>query len=228
MIRREPVRVHAAETPPWAKVNEKARYVQGPDSDKVAALVDEVLFEHGISGDVAAAASSVRDRLIASEMDFQRGGQSTVTEENVVTVVNKLARKFDAPAYAYTTQSEVRRLRVKMLTTSPNLIGRNGHPHSPAGDFGLSNQLNPVEAFHVTATLLYQKVYNPDFQLSHAELVQNWADLHDVRKRRDILSRVAAGRTENMIKVIHDGAVRMSYRDILDQSEESLQLLGIN
>lgn len=205
---------------PLDQINLAAHNVTNGDEPPIRFLLDATLAAHGLDRRISASAASIKDRLVTAEMSYQNGNTG-IDEERVVAVVNQLADRFKAPPYAYTNIAEVRKVRVRMLTLYPELIGRgpavtrdDSRPH-------FEEKMGPIEAFHLTATLLYQKVFNPEYQLSTVEIQQGQ------NMQRPFENPIARDRRQQMLRIIHDKAAAMSLRDILDQSEESLDLLGI-
>jgi hypothetical protein len=210
----------------WERVDDAARNLNGADPTRIRDLLNEVFADHGIDERIVATSGSVPDRLVAAEATFQSGKADGIPEEKVVAAVNQLAQRFNAPQYAYTDLKEVRRLRMKMVTVYPNLIGRGSSATRDDSKPHFERTLSPVEAFHITSTLVFQKIFNPEFQFSRQELdgVQQ-AKAVDTAALAD---RVGKGeRTQEMMSVIRKGAATMSLRDMLNQSEQSLDALGI-
>jgi hypothetical protein len=86
--------------------------------------------------------------------------------------------------------------------------------------------MSPVEAFHVTATLVFQKITNPEFQFSRKEI--DSAPQQDEASLVQLSQKVANGeRSRELRGIIRQNAATMSLRDILSQSEQTLDRLGI-
>ncbi len=120
-----------------------------------------------------AAAGELKDRVVRSEMEYRKGERKGVDEIEVVKVINGLAKKYGAPAYAKTNQGEVRELRMSMLLTEGDFVarGRNdgkGKKKRKKGD-GIGSEMSPLEAVYVTADMVKQKLYNEDYQLTQEE-----------------------------------------------------------
>jgi hypothetical protein len=214
--------------PSWERVNRAAREnMRHGDPGAAGVLVDEVFADHGIDPAISAAAPSMKDRLVQAEVDFQNGKSKGVTEDKVAATVNQLADRFGAPAYAHTDVNEVKELRVRMLTLYPSMIGRGSAATRDDSKPHFESEMSPVEAFHVTATMATQKLFNPDFQLSQAE--RRDSSLQD---RSGHLPRAKGNshgeRSQKMLEIVHRGITSMSATEVLDQCGHSLDLLGTN
>lgn len=212
--------------PNWHRVDRAARNVKGGDEAAVRILVNEVFADNGIDEKIVATAGSVPDRLVAAEVAFQKGKAPGISEEAVVHAVNQLAVRFNAPDYAFTDVKELRRLRFKMLTVYPGLIGRGSAATRDESKHHFERTMSPVEAFHVAATLVFQKIANPEFQFSRKEIEA--APQQDKAALAKLTQSVANGeRTRELLGVIRQSAASMSLRDILSQSEQTLDRMGI-
>jgi hypothetical protein len=212
--------------PNWMRVDRAARNIKNGDEAAVRTLVNEVLADNGIDGGIIATVSPVPDRLTAAEIAYQKGKAAGVSEDNVANSVNQLARRFHAPPFAYTNIKEVRRLRLKMLTVYPGLIGRGSAAARDDSRPHFEHDMSPIEAFHVTATLIFQKMSNPEFQFSQEEIES--APKQDKATVLKLTQKVANGeRSQELLDSIRHTTQSINSRDILDQSEQTLDLLGI-
>ncbi len=102
--------------------------------------------------------------LVKAQNKFDEGNLKPVTEDQIVTGINHIADTFSAPTYARTSKDEVRKTRVLMSTIEPHFIGRqaasSNHPKSAKDHDLLNTEMSPLEAFHVSATILEQKFTN--------------------------------------------------------------------
>lgn len=210
----------------WERVNRAARDMKGGDPVAAGALVDAVFADHGIDPAVSVVAPSIKDRLVRSEVDFQNGKSKGITEDNVATTVNELADRMGAPGYAHTDGDEVKEVRLRMLTLFPSMIGRGPAAARNDSNPHFDKVMSPIEAFHVGATLITQKVFNPEFQLSSQEL-QAAAKKSKRGRFADAAGNSDGKRTHEMLNVIHRGTESMSVTAMLNQCDQSLDLLGI-
>jgi len=212
--------------PNWMRVDRAARNAANGDEAAVRTLVNEVFADNGIDEKIVATAGAVPDRLVAAEIAFQKGKTAGIGEGSVVNAINQLALRFNAPEYAFTDVKELRRLRLKMLTVYPGLIGRGSAATRDDTKHHFDAGMSPVEAFHVTATLVFQKLTNPEFQFSRKEI--DSAPQQDESSLSKLSQAVANGeRSRELRGIIRQNAAAMSLRDILSQSEQTLDRLGI-
>ncbi len=216
----------------WSRVNRAARNIKSGDRLAAQSLVDEVFLAHGLDQHISATAASVKDRLVTAEVDFHNGTGEGIGAEKVVASVNQLAERLKLPAYASTNVAEVKKLRVRMLTLYPALVGRGSAAKRDDSKPHFEEKMSPVEAFHVAAMLMQQKVFNPEFQLTAQESQeisrQSKAKRQGITKGGPSFQGPPNGeRTNQMVTAIRESGKTMSFRDMLDQSEQSLDLLGI-
>ena len=207
-------------------VDRAARNITTGDESAIRSLVSEVFAEKGIGDTVLQTAGSIPDRLVAAEARYQKTGAGGVSEENVVEAVNQLARQFNAPPYAYTNLGELRKLRLRMLITYPGFTGRGSAATRDDLAPHFERNMSPVEAFHFTATLIFQKLTNPEFQLA---LEQGEPHANGSNANTALLKqRIADGeRTQELLGVFARSTASMSLRDTLELSEQTLDRLGI-
>lgn len=210
----------------WDRVNRTAREMKGGDPVAAGALVDAVFADHGIDPAVSVVAPSIKDRLVRSEVDFQNGKSKGITEDKVAATVNQLADRMGAPGYSHTDVKEVKQLRVRMLTLYPGLIGRGSAATRDDSKPHFDSTMSPVEAFQVTATLIHQKVFNPDFQLADKEKQDKSLQDNSGDSPRG-KGNSHGERTREMLKVVQQGASAMSVTELFDQCGHSLDLLGV-
>lgn len=216
----------------WDQVNRTARNVKTGDRRAIQSLVDEVFLANGLDGYISASASSVKERLVSAEIDFQNGTGDGIETKNIATSINQLVENLKLPAYAATNVAEVNKVRLRMLTLYPDLIGRGSAAKRNNSRPSFAEKMSPVEAFHIAATLLRQKVFNPEFQLTvteQQEISNRTKTIHQAKTTLAKETPVAptSERTHEMITAIREAGKSMSFRDMLDQSEQSLDLLGI-
>lgn len=207
-------------------VDRAARNIGSGDEHAIRSLLNEVFAEKGIDDSILQTAGSVPDRLVAAEARFQKTGAGGVNEENVVEAVNQLARQFNAPLYAYTNLAELRKLRLRMLITYPGFTGRGSAATRDDFTPHFERSMSPIEAFHCTATLIFQKLTNPEFQLALEE-TESQANGTDAGTS-PIKQRIANGeRTQELLGVVARSTASMSLRDTLELSEQTLDRLAI-
>lgn len=115
---------------------------------------------------------------------------------------------------------------MRMLTLYPSMIGRGPAATRDDSKPHFESEMSPVEAFHVTATMVHQKIFNPDFQLTQQEKQDK--SLQDASSDFPHAKGNSHGeRTGEMLDIVQRGASSMSITDMLDQCGKSLDLLGV-
>jgi hypothetical protein len=114
-------------------------------------------------------------RVEAAETAYWIGVQKGVKESDIVGAVNDLADTLKLPQYAKTSASQIHHLRVKSLL-NPRFMGARIATRDQQGrGFHLSDSMSPLQALHLTLTLIDVKFLMPEYQFSPAE----WEANHD-------------------------------------------------
>lgn len=146
---------------PTDKLEDLAKRAQAGNRTSVEALVDELtnvtLF--------AKCAPSIKERIVAADLEYRRGDHPGVPENALVGVINSFVARFGAPAYARTTGAQIHMFRERVRQHVPHLGADNGKPLSTQKHF------SPAEAAYVAAALVTQKIINPRYRVSPEEWV---------------------------------------------------------
>lgn len=181
------------------QLNQKALAASSGDAVAIQALTDEILVAHGLQ-QALASSPDVRDRLIRAELNYRSGRTTGIRELQIVRLINAWAKKLEAPTYGFTSLYEVRRVRMAILASTPALVFVAQEPVLAAAS--IKSEMSPLEAFHVAATLAYQKVYNPEYQVTNEERYAKWAEAH--RRKGPFEGQQAPGeRTQEILKHIN-------------------------
>lgn len=166
-------------TPRLAALNSKAKNANGGDYRAVRELTDDVLNEFG-GPQMSEALSLFRDRLASSEARHRLHGNEAVSEGKLVSALNHLTRKVGAPDYAKVSVTQLRYLRVNLMTAYPGLISQSStrEPRKSA----LDHRMSPLEAAALTLLIVTQKLSNEDFQVTpeqwaakrHQKQIEKW------------------------------------------------------
>lgn len=218
-------------SPGWERINSAATKASTGDPIAVGALADEVLADDGIDASMEPLHSTIKTRLVSAEIEYQKGNSKGLTEQNVVSAVNGLATHFNAPSYAFTNVDEVRHLRLKMVTLFPKLMGRGPAATRDDSKPHFDKRMSPIEAFHTAATLICQKVFNPEFQATPDEK-QTALQKASTASATGTASLVGDSshrnneRTREMLNLIHQERATNPI-DLLNQADQSLDSLGL-
>jgi hypothetical protein len=141
---------------------------QAGDVNSIHALSQTVFIRVGVPANLAYSMHYVQ-RLAQAETDYRNGAHAPVHIADIVRANNDLVRILGAPQWAMTSQTEVTRLRMGLFARYPRLFA-NQVPAKIQGHFQiLSENLSPIEAVFLSTSLLYQKEFNPDYQLTSTE-----------------------------------------------------------
>ena len=205
------------------RVNELALQARSGDEQSTRKLMGELYDMEGLGVVGSETLAPVTDRVVKAELDFRSGKSKGIDEKNVVRTVNDLADKMGAPAYAHTSRYEVRKLRSRMMRSTPALVQIEDEKGNSGKAGSISSTLSPVEAFHVTATLVRQKIFNPDFQQTDAELRANWKSSHQHPGQQN----TDTSRRDEMLSHVAGKLATTSPQDLIRQGSDSLTTLGI-
>lgn len=217
---------------PLVSVREKARGAKGDDEAAIRALADEIFGVFGLDQAPAGMDDAIKERLVRAEIKYRQGRSKGSAEFRVVHMVNLLAHKLGAPDYARTNVLEVRRLRVSLLPYTAGLRAQVPDDEIKKGG-KRSASMSPLEAFFVAVSLLQQKRYNVEYQLTNDE----WVALHGGKRSagsgQKFLEEMNARRrdsrrTEELDEAIGRGFTAMSPSQILGLPEELLNTLGVD
>lgn len=159
-------------------VEEKAHLLQDNNQDTYRALADEIFrsprgFEvlaiaHGIGPTKIPAPidNVIKDRLVYAEMQYRQGTGKAVTEQNIVDLTNMLVQRFGLPDYARTSPSQVRFMRMFLISVNPSFMGKGAvRPNMQVGE-SISQEMSPLQAVHLLFEVLGHKFFDPNFQMT--------------------------------------------------------------
>lgn len=179
--------------------------------------VDAIFTQAGILPELAHGVG-FQQRVVQAELAFRKGTQPAIHEKDIVTAVNNLATTINAPAWARTNLAEVVKLRLFASPMFPGMI-LNHAPDAVAKHQLLNPAMSPLEATQIALMLVHQKLANPNYQLTRAEIVAQpdenaLEDLHQHRTRalQSAMSGATSGR---------------SLRDLLASADNFLTDLGL-
>lgn len=135
--------------------------------------------------------NSLRD----SEIKYRLHQDPGVSETEIVDFTNRLAKRLGLPDYISATHSQVRHLRMNLALQSPSFMGP-GLTHGPInkGD-SINDHMSPLQAFHLTAVLIDQKLLNPSYQDPNVDLVQA-----DQKLRHEAKQFALANKTKHALR----------------------------
>ena len=149
-----------------ASFNEKVQLAKGGDEAAVANLTKAV-FEHFAPPLAAEELSRSSERFVRAEMKYRNGKTPGIPEARLVETLNRMAKALEAPDYARVSVSQVRFLRLKLMTAFPGFIGPP--PQSGFDGHAVNPKMSPLEATALGLILITQKLSNEEFQVTPEE-----------------------------------------------------------
>ncbi len=205
----------------FAYVNQLADLSRAGNTDAARELTRQTFRNGGIKSEIADS-FGFTDRIVQAEAAYRNGTQAPIHEADIVKAVNNLANTVGAPAWVRTNQIEVRKWRVRLLATYPRLIASKEPPDTNGHYKALSENMRPVEAAYIALTLIYQKHYNPDFQFTDEEQVQNSTlDTSTVKAKH-------LERTQTFGMILRGPSSSASVRDLLNAGDYFFDDMRIN
>jgi len=199
-------------------INQKAIAVKSPDKAAIAELVDAVVSAYPVSRDVIGTSGELHDQLVLAELAFHNGNHKGVSETDVARILNRFAALVEAPPWAYTNESEVRRLRATMLISSPAIVGMQPASQYHETPHGLTSRMSPAESVLVLSSLVFQKLHNPEWQLTPEENKSHWMARHSPGYKPDWADN---RRSVELQQKIDAASSRVSLRDIYEIAQQS-------
>jgi hypothetical protein len=200
-------------------VNEQAVLVHAGDSQAIASHSSTVFQRVGIPAEVADAFHFTA-RLAQAETDYRNGSHAAIHEEDLVRANNNLVSTLGAPEWAQTNQQEVRKLRMEFMARYPQLLA-NQAPADENGHFqALSKNISPIEATFLATSLIYQKLYAPDYQLTAKEKAAGG--------KAALSPAIFLQRTQALLDILHGNAQNLSIFDLTHAADGRFSDLGIS
>jgi len=161
------------------------------------------------------------DRVVQAETAYRQGTHAPLHEQDVATAVNSLATALGTPAWTHTTPREVRKLRVRLFLSIPQLFANNEPPDASGRRALFSSNMGPLEAGFLATTMLYMKAFYPEFQFSDAERAQ-------YQSQGPAAFAAEQGRREQlMLDIVQGRSSTVSVLDILPAADHLFQDLGM-
>ncbi len=204
----------------YVYLNEQAALSRNGDTKATTELTRQMFRNTGIPVDVADA-FSFTDRVVQAESAYRNGVHAGVQEADIVKAVNNLAKSINAPVWVRTNQAEIRKLRMRLLVTYPQLFASQEPPDAEGHYKALSEKMSPVEAVYLATSLLFQKRFNADFQFTEEEQAQN-AKLDPAT-----VKTMHFQRKRELIDLLRGQSTTSSMRDLLAASDHLFTDLGI-
>ena len=214
---------------PLQAINQLSKLARNGNTPDAEEYVSEIISVAGFESELRGFTSTViKDRVGRAESRYRQGQAAGIPEAKIVRTVNGLVKQFSLPSYVKTSNYEVRRLRLGLLPSFPQVITQT----NPAGlsvSIGsqIDSQMSPAEAVFVLAMMLQQKLANPEYQVTHAERVNRWADTHSHGAGQSNSPNTDQNRSREIREALNRAAASTSMSDALQLSNLTLNTLGI-
>lgn len=215
-----------------SRINTQAALLNTADETQIRALADEVFRAFPIDQAPFEITESVKDRLVRAEVNYRSGHGKAISEFGVVRMINMLADKLGAPAYARTNVFEVRRLEMNFLPHLSKLIGNKpaGEPDGPKPPgTSINPTLSPLEAITIAGLLIQQKRFSPEYQMTQEEWVTNQGGKRHPKNFASSWSSKTKNdkRSEKIDEAIRRGTDTLSMVELLELPHLALDRLGV-
>lgn len=224
---------------PWDHLNQKSRAAKKGGETEIRALADEIFTMYQLNKAPAGLGESIKERLVRAEINYRTGKeQDGISDASIVRAVNYLALKVGAPPFARTNVFELRRLKAAMLPYTPALQSRShvtGAEIVTAGrtiDEHKAPTMSPLEATVFMMSLIQQKRFNTEYQLTQEEFVA----LHGAKRQANSerlfqgemqTRRSDLSRSRELEQSIRKRTSTMTLFDLNNLPRELMYVLGI-
>lgn len=213
-------KMHISQTD-YAIANRQAVLSRAGNSDATRAVAREVFRNVGIPVEIADS-FGYTDRVVRAQTAYLQGMHAPLHEQDVVTAVNNFAKTLGTPAWTNTTQQEVRKLRVRLFLSIPQLFVNENGALDAKGHRALLNQnIGPMEAAFIATTMLYMKTFYPEFQFTDAERAQYQS------QGRAALAAEQRRREQLLLDIVQGRSTSTSVFDLLPAADHLFQDLGM-
>jgi hypothetical protein len=219
----------------FQELEEKAKLAQNDNETAISELADSIFKEVGSADIPADVITGIKGRLIRAEKKFRKNKKG-VREENIVRMINELADKFQAPAYAKTSPLQVRLARVELMKYMPSFIAQETRPERKGLKKKVGTSINPevspLEAAYIAMLLIHQKMLNEQYQQTPDEYTANlhkWraAARNNSSTEHTLVSKHNQEKCREMRDVVSRGVSRLSPASVQGLINDSLDTLGI-
>jgi len=154
----------------YGVLNDHGSLAQQGDQNSVRALADAVFSFPAAHPPIPAAIERVmKDRLVRAEISYRQGKTSSVREEDVVSLINSIARKIGAPDYVLTSASQIRHSRMLLAVAEPQFMGEGMARPGTNLNEAIDPTMSPLQAAHLIGFLATQKAIAAEFQVTPEE-----------------------------------------------------------
>jgi hypothetical protein len=181
-------------------MNDLARRSRQGDPAATAELSQHIFSVVAVPTEVANA-FHLTQRVAQAETDYRNGAQTAVHEADLVRAHNNLANSLKLPEWAFTTAEEVRMVHMDFALAYPEFLADHASIDQNGRLSLLSDDLSPAQVMFLETSLIYQKIYNPKFQMTAAERAAGGIKTLSpsvLAERRNYMGPISMGKFDNV------------------------------
>jgi hypothetical protein len=197
-----------------------ARLVHQGNVPAMFALTHDLFARSGVSPDIADGLGFT-SRVVNAEKAYRAGYGRSISESDLVGAVNAFADTIGAPPWAHTTTGEITRLRMSLVVSNPELFADHSGPDAKGHYHALNASMSPLEVSYIITTLIYQKIYNPTFEMTDSEYAARYS------MTRAQLTRLHIQRESQLLSLARGTSGDVSLQDILGATDRLFTQLGM-
>ena len=199
-------------------IDSQAKLARLGDEGATSNSVTAVLQSAGIDPAVARA-FGFQERLVQAQLAYVKGQQTGIREADIVSALNNLGSTLNTPQWSRTNAAEVRRVRVMDLVYCPDLLLSHVPVSNGQTPHLIEATMGPLEAIRIAVSLIHQKIYNTDLQVTKAE-----GDSLGMYAARQL----GAQRGQEFRGIVFSATGQKSIRDLLWVADAFLNDLKVN
>lgn len=170
-------------------------------------------------------AARLKSPIVGAQLAYQQGGHAGITELQVAQAVNRLSRHFGLPSATLTSHNEVRRLHVAMAADFPSAFTGDLKARLAVGGKPLliHDRMSPLEGTLLFASMMRQKLSNPQYQTTPDEYAANWSARHSGKPESQKVDR-----SKEIASALSASLSSRPLTDLIQQASSTLSDLGIS
>jgi hypothetical protein len=214
-------RVATVRTPRrYQNIEIMARAAASSDREAVRSLTHVVVVCPHFFASPVSLDGSLENKLSDAELNYRNKGIPGVSEAAIVDLLNHISDKLGVPLYLRTTVAQVRHLRMRLALESPAFMGSGLSSERLEKGRTINASMSPLQAAHLLAVMIDQKVGNPDYQDPTVDLSKSEAVRAAFLRRNSL----AAGNTSKHLVMATSNPKRAEVHNAIARGINSLSL----